>query len=263
MDVAVLAEQWRADLASWAIPQHILDQATEPPWRHPVDLFTVVGDIPDSPSHRIARAALPPDGCVLDVGCGGGRAAFACVPPAIRVTGVDHNAAMLAAFAAAANDRGVAHAEFLGDWLAIADEVPSADVVVCHHLAYNVPDAPALLTSLHSHAQRRVVVELPTTHPMSALNDLWQAFWGLTRPARPRGQDYAAIARALGFDVHLEVWTDDIWDARVDRTPQQRVRDTRIRLCLAEDREPEVAAALQRLPEAAPRELVTLWWDVV
>ncbi|MCX6415650.1 MAG: hypothetical protein NTU77_13805, partial [Actinobacteria bacterium] len=70
--VLELSEQWQDDLASWAIPPAILDQAEEAPWSHPVAMFTVAGEITDSPSHRLARAGVPSTGSVLDVGSGGG-----------------------------------------------------------------------------------------------------------------------------------------------------------------------------------------------
>lgn len=126
-----MLDQWRADLESWAIPDEILGQAAEPPWIHPVSMFTVDDTIADSPSHRRAREALPADGSVLDVGSGGGRAAFALVPPAGSVVAVDHQQAMLDAFAEAALPRGVRSHEYLGTWPAVADDVPRCDVVVC------------------------------------------------------------------------------------------------------------------------------------
>ena len=49
-----------------------------------------------TPSHERAREAVPEGGSVLDVGCGGGVAAFALTPPATSVIGVDHQSEMLA-----------------------------------------------------------------------------------------------------------------------------------------------------------------------
>lgn len=256
-----LAEKWRADLASWAIPQHILDQAVAPPWVHPVAMFTVDEHIADNHSHQIARAALPSGGSVLDVGCGGGRAAFALVPPAGTVVGVDHQQAMLDEFAAAAEARGVVHHQYLGNWQEIAEDVPIEDVVVCHHVAFNVPDVIPFLTSLDQHAKNRVVLELPMTHPMSNMNALWKKFWDLDRPTQPRADDLAAIATAMGFDAHLDVWEDETWGKRVEMPEAERVKFARIRLCLSEDRDAEVAAALLEQQDAQPRTVATLWWD--
>lgn len=257
-----LADAWRADLDSWAIPEEILEQAEHPPWIHPVAMFTVEGEVADSLSHQRARQALPEGGSVLDVGSGGGRASFALVPPAGMVIAADHQQGMLDVFAEAAEERGVRHREFLGDWPQIADEVPEADVVVCHHVAYNVRDIVPFLQALNDHARRRVVIELPMTHPMTNMNELWKKFWDLDRPTKPTGDQLAAIAKAMGFDAHLDTWVDESWGQRVDMPEDERVRFARIRLCLTEDRDAEVAAALLEQQDAKPREVATLWWDV-
>jgi SAM-dependent methyltransferase len=123
-----LADQWATDLAGWAIPQDILDQASEVPWKHCVAMFTVASDIPDSPSHQRAREALEPGGSVLDIGSGGGRASMAITPPAGTLTAVDHQQEMLDEFLKAAQTRGAIAHTFLGDWPDVAYLVPEADV---------------------------------------------------------------------------------------------------------------------------------------
>lgn len=260
-DVAALASAWSADLDSWAIPDAIVSQATEPPWAHPVVMFTVDGEVADSTSHQRAREVLPEGGSVLDIGSGGGRASFALVPPAGKVIAVDHQQGMLDAFAGAADERGASHREFLGDWPDVSDDVPEADVVVCHHVAYNVRDIVPFLQALNDHARRRVVLEIPMNHPMSNMNELWKKFWDLDRPTKPTGDELAAIAVAMGFDAHLDVWEDQTWGKRVDMPEAERVRFARIRLCLTEERDAEVAAALLEQKDAQPRQVATLWWD--
>ena len=255
-------EIWKAELARWALPDDIIAQAEQPPFAHPVSMFVASDEIPDSPSHQIAREALPEGGSVLDVGSGGGRAAFALVPPAGSVIGVDHQQGMLDEFAAAAQRRGIAHQEFLGDWPDVAGDVPEADVVVCHHVAYNVADIVPFLTALDAHARRRVVIELPLQHPLTHLNPLWKQFWDLDRPDRPTAHDLHAIARDLGLPAVLKVWIDESWGKRAPISDEDRVRFTRIRLCLPEDREEDVARALAASDDAAPRTVTTLWWDV-
>ena len=257
-----LLARWRADLASWAIPDEILAQAPEQPWIHPVSMFTVDDDIPDSHSHQVAREAVPTGGSVLDVGSGGGRASMALVPPASTLVAVDQQQGMLDAFAEAAQRRGVRSQEFLGDWPAVADDVPECDVVVCHHVAYNVADIGPFLLALDAHARTRVVLEVPEHHPLSNMNPLWKQFWDLDRPTRPTAEDLAAIAGALGFDAHLDLWQDETWGRRVTLPDDERVRFARIRLCLTEDRDAEVAAALIAQADARPRDVATIWWDV-
>lgn len=256
------ALRWQADLVSWAIPSEILEQATEPPWIHPVAMFTVADEpIDDSPSHQCAREVLPPGGSVLDIGSGGGRATFALVPPAGRVMAVDHQQGMLNAFADAAQQRGVLHEEYLGGWPDIAGDVPNADVVVCHHVAYNVAQIVPFLQALNDHADQRVVLELPMHHPTTNMNPLWKKFWDLDRPTNPTAHDLHAIVTGLGFPANITVWQDETWGKRVALPEEERVRYARIRLCLTEERDAEVAAALIEQADDRPREVATIWWD--
>jgi SAM-dependent methyltransferase len=255
------AQRWRDDLAAWAIPPEILAAAPESPWIHPVEMFTVTDAVPDSLSHRRAREVLPDGGTVLDVGCGGGRAAVALVPPAGRLVGVDEQQSMLDRFAEAAARTGAEVTTVLGGWPAVAPEAPVADVVVCHHVAYNVADLGPFLVSLGEHGRRRVVLELPITHPLSHMAPYWRMFWNLERPTGPTADDALAVAREAGIDAQLELWTDEAYSARSALTAEQQARFLRIRLCLPEEREPEVAAALAAAGPGAPRRTATLWWD--
>ena len=257
------AARWAEQLARWAIPAPILAQAPQSPWIHPVELFRAGPSQPDTPSHRRARAVLPAGGSVLDVGCGGGRAAFALAPPAGSVTGVDHQPSMLEAFAAEARARGLAHREVLGGWPEVARSVPASDLVVCHHVAYNVADLAGFGVALDQHARHRVVLELPQLHPLAGMAPLWSRFWHLDRPSGPTVQDAADVLREAGLDVQLELWDDDPDSRPLAAVPwADQVRFLRIRLCLPADRDPEVEAALAEQGPAQPRRLATLWWDV-
>ena len=253
-------DRWAEQLASWAIPDEILAQAPQSPWIHPLRMFTVTGEEPDSPSRGRALEALPDGGSVLDVGSGGGRASLALVPPAARLVAVDRSEEMLAAYAEAAGARGVQHEEHLGRWPDVEADVPAVDVVVCHHVVYDVAALTAFAQALDRHAARRVVLELPARHPLANLAPFWKQFWDLDRPDGPTSDDCLAVLREAGIDAHADVWDDD-WSARRVLTPEEHARFTRIRLCLPESREPEVAAALAAAPDPGPRRTATVWWD--
>lgn len=255
------AADWSQALADWGIPPSILDQAPESPWIHPVSLFTVDPTARErrTPAEHVALAALPEGGSVLDVGSGGGKAAFALTPPAGRVIGVDHQAGMLEEFASVADTLAVAHEEILGDWPAVAPLAPVADVVTCHHVLYNVRDLGPFLVALDAHARHRVVIEIPWQHPLLGLAPAWREFWDLDRPHGPTAQDALAVAREIGLDAHLERFT-----ARYDGPElpfDEQVRHLRIRLCLPADRDADVAAYLAAHPPKSERELAVLWWD--
>jgi SAM-dependent methyltransferase len=259
--MSTAAEKWRDDLASWAIPEEIRAQAPQDPWIHPVAQFLAPdGPIPDSPAHAAAREALPEGGSVLDVGCGGGRAALALVPPAGLLIGVDHQQGMLDAFAEAAAKRGVASEVILGDWPDVAPVTPVADVVVCHHVAYNVWELPAFVDALTAHARRRVVLELPVRHPLTWMNPLWKQFWDLDRPTSPTADDALTVIRDAGYDAQLVEFDDVV--QRIPLDPVAQAQSACIRLCLPVNRADEVAAAVQAADAGTPRRLAAIWWDV-
>ena len=250
--------RWRELLANWAIPQSILDQAPEDPWIHPPVMFQVPTEISDSISHQRAREAVPVGGTVLDVGCGGGIAAFALTPPASHVIGVDHQGEMLEMFAENARARGVSAEVFKGFWPAVASGVPIADVGVAHHVVYNVPEIENFLMAMNEHASRRVVLELPQRHPLAIASPLWKHFWNLDRPLDPTPLDLVAVLQDLGINAHLELW-DGPMRSEVDI--EQAAHFSRIRLCLPEACEGQVLEFLKQQPPEVMRNLATIWWD--
>lgn len=257
--VQTLARQWAGHLAAWAIPEEILARAPESPWGFPVELFRrsaeQVASMPPSPSHRRAREAVPSGGVVLDVGAGGGAASIGLAPPAGRLVAVDESERMLESFAGLAASREVAFETVLGRWPDVAAQVEPADVVVCHHVLYNVPDIEPFIAGLHDHARHRVVIEITSAHPQSDLNPLWLALHGIERPERPVAEDAIAVLEAMGFAVSSERTRRPPAWAQADRSAQ--VAFARKRLCVGPERDPEI----DRLLDPPERELVTIWWD--
>jgi SAM-dependent methyltransferase len=266
-------ERWQEALGSWAIPDEILAQAPENPWVHPPALFKVEPDavLPKTPSVRVAIEALRKSetrdsadaagslgkGSVLDVGCGGGGSAMPLAEFATEFLAVDEQAAMLTNFADAAAQRNVPCRTYEGKWLDIANDVPAADVVVCHHVLYNVSDIEPFIRALTNHARTRVVVEVPDTHPTSPFNPLWQHFWELDRPTHPTGQDLVELLSELGIRAEIERFRRPTRKARLDAP--EYIAFVRRRLCLSADRDSEIAEALANR-DMNNDEVVTLWW---
>jgi SAM-dependent methyltransferase len=263
--------RWREQLDGWAIPEEILAAAPESPWGFPVGLFRSraerAGSGPATPSNREAARHLPAGGSVLDVGAGGGAASLPLAGVAGRLVAVDESPAMVAAFLAAAEAAGVPASGVEGRWPEVAGRVAPADVVVCHHVLYNVADLAPFADALTGHARRRVVVELTERHPLAGLAPLWRRFHDLERPTGPGADDAVAALEALGLRVARQDWESrdrfgfDDFD--------ELVAFTRRRLCLPAGRDPEVAAAL--LEEGTrqvdgvwvsgqPRRVTTLSW---
>jgi SAM-dependent methyltransferase len=256
--VLLSSEKWKADLASWAIPESILAQASDAPWVHPPLLFQIPDVITDSPSHQRARDVLPENGSVLDVGCGGGVASFAITPPAITVIGVDEQQEMLNLYAANAEKYKVECQKILGLWPEVANKTPKADVVAVHHVVFNVGNILPFLRALDEHAHKRVVIEAPVLHPMSNMNSAWRHFWNLDRPHVPHISDLINVLREIGIDAHIEYFTSEF---ALDKKNAQSNENLLRRLCLSPDREGDLVQFLEANPLPARRELATIWWD--
>jgi hypothetical protein len=179
---------------------------------------------------------------------------------------MDPSARMLEEFRARAEALGVAVTAIEGTWPESAAEAPVADVVVCHHVAYNVPDLATFARGLTDHARYRVVMELTAGHPLSVLNDLWLRFHSLERPTSPTADDALSVLRELGLAPHAERWFGPAVTSFARR--EDLVAWTRRRLCLPAARDSEIDAALAAQLTAQPdgtasfppRSLVTLWW---
>lgn len=252
------ADQWRDALAAWAIPEGIITQAEESPWIHPPVLFQLPALIEPSPSHDRAREVLADHGSVLDVGCGGGIAAFALTPPATRVIGVDHQAEMLEMFQENARARSLECEVIEGFWPGIEGRTPIADVATAHHVVYNVGDITPFLRAMNDHARRRVVLEMPNHHPLSAMSDAWAHFWRLERPVGPTPLDLMAVLEEMSIHAQCQEWSGTV---RAERDLAQAAHFMRIRLCLPASRESEVYDYLAQTPVAPTRALTTIWWD--
>jgi SAM-dependent methyltransferase len=249
-------------LEAWAIPGEIAAGAPESPYFFDPAVFVEAADeslarAGDSPSDAAAREALPSAGTVLDVGAGAGAASIRLGPG--RVVAVDPSAELLAAFESRAAARGLAVETVEGRWPDVAAHTPVADVAVCHHVVYNVPDLAAFAAALASHARRRVVLELTVVHPMAWMAPYWEALHGVRQPRGPTAEDAVAVLRALGLDVHETRWARAY--QMIGEAGPDRVARIARRLCLPRFRHDELRRVLDVRPPPRERAVATLWWD--
>lgn len=254
-------ERWAAALNAWRIPDRILRTALESPWSFPTELFqrraeTAIG-VADTPSARRAWEALEPTGTVLDVGAGGGAASLALAGRIAHLTAVDSSAEALVGLQRRAARFAFPTRAVHGEWPRVADATKPHDVVVCHHVLYNVPDIEPFLAALDQRGRRRVVIELTQQHPVQDLNPLWLRFHGLRRPETPTAGDVEAILNEMGINAQIEQWQPQADDNLLSAA--ERLALVTRRLCLPPEREPDVAAALDELPDR-PIPRVTLSW---
>jgi len=267
-----LLDDWRDELAGWAIPERITAAVPDSPWVLPRQVFARRADrlaaAPEGPSYQRAWAALDPPGSVLDVGAGAGAACIPLLPRTTALTAVDSDTEMLALLA----ERACALAGKVrlvpGIWPAAAPDAAPADLVTCFNVVYNAPDILPFLAALTASARRLVVVEMTAEHPMVSMNALWMRFHGLRRPAGPKAEDLLRILNAMGIQPGHRRWQRS--SGADYSTFAELAEVTTRRLCLAPERAGDVAQALVEEAGADPqrpvdlgtsrREIVTIWW---
>ena len=178
---------------------------------------------------------------------------------------MDTSPHMLAAFRERADGLGARAPRDRGAVAGRRTEAPAShDVVVVHHVVFNVPDLVPFLQALDADAARRVVLELPPHHPLSWMNFLWEQFHDLARPSGPTAGDVVEILSELGYrrpargvlDPSRPVrgWRRRRRDARGARRPGHAAPVP------AAERAPEVAAALDDVDPGYHRDVVTISW---
>jgi SAM-dependent methyltransferase len=253
--------RWSQVLSRWAIPDDLVAAAPAPPYFFDPQVFIAAADEAlarpqDSPSDAAAREALPAGGTVLDVGCGAGAASLRLAPR--RVVGVDPSPVLLDALVERAAGRGIQAATLEGPWPTEAPRAPMCDVVVCHHVFYNVADLASFARALVERARHRVVAELTAVHPMAWMTPYWAALHGIAQPDRPVAEDAVAVLTELGLTVQQQRWMRHY--QMIGEAGEDAMLRIARRLCLPATRYDELRAELQRTPPPTEREVVTLWW---
>ncbi|ASR36487.1 methyltransferase [Prauserella marina] len=265
-DTGPAARRWRDELAAWRIPDAILAAAPESPWLVPRKVLSLRADAllgrPEGASFPSAWRALEPPGSVLDVGAGAGAASLPLAGRATRITVLDRDGELLRRCAERARDLlfDLNLDVVEGEWPSAADRVPPADVVLCHHVLYNVADPGPFVAELTAHARRLVVVEVTERHPLTALNHLWRRFHGIDRPEGPTAGDLVAVLAELGIRPEVTRWRRNRSAMAGTTDFATLVEQTRRRLCLPRERDDEVAAALRTGHGTGQDDIVTLTW---
>ena len=261
-------QHWSEQLLSWAIPEEIVAQAEVPPWAHDPKTFAVDETLdPTSPIFELARELLPLEGgTVMDIGCGGGRSSLPLAPRAKHIVGVDENPAMLARFQQAADEARVSLTEIQGRFpdVVIAgtksgQSVQPCDVVVCHHVFFNVADLEPFIVALTAMARLGVVVVMPKKHPQSTWNEGWKHFWNIDRPDGPTSDDAVKVIEGLGLEPEVFVVERPAMSRHAE-DPASLVASARRRLCLPAHRDAEIEEWLRDHPPAFMSDVVVLRW---
>ncbi len=135
------------------------------------DFLREVGDRRE----RIVRGVLGATGSLLDVGCGSGEFTARAAAAGWRVVGVDP----IADAAQVARDRGL---DVRTGTLATTGVGGGWDVVCAFHVLEHMPDSPAFLAELASHARPGGLVAVECPNWDSAIRRRYGAQWPHLRP---------------------------------------------------------------------------------
>ncbi|MBA2337906.1 MAG: hypothetical protein H0V96_09155 [Acidimicrobiia bacterium] len=165
---------------------------------------------------------------------------------------------MLEAFAARAEVTGADHRGVAGQWPDVTAACPSADVVVCHHVLYNVAELVPFAQALTARARGRVVVEITGVHPLVWLAPIWEGIHGSPRPRGPSADDASEALQDAGINLRRTTWSRPFTLAQ---GTEDAVVFLRRRLCVGPDRDVEIRTLLAEHPPPDERDVATLWWD--
>lgn len=256
-----LSTKWKNQLADWAIPDSILQKAEDNPWQAPVELLMPKARAQDkSPTVEKQLQLLPEQGTVLDVGVGPGSGALCLAEYASHITGVDQSLDMLEVFVQQGRQRGIDVQAVKGTWPEISPQVQRADLVISHHVAYNVSDIVGFIQALFDHAKSGVVIEVTAQHPMASLNPFWDYFYQIQRPSGPNAKDLFEIIVAMGFEgIEYKEFTSKR-NADASSYLPQRIEFMRRRLCLPKSSLRKVQQAVDKigLPDSSDNVLVSI-----
>ena len=269
------AEHWRQQLEDWALPPDLLASVEASPYGWSRRVWKQKGERgldPDAGSltTNLVSELAGPNGSVIDIGAGTGRASLPLVRRGHPVTMVEPNANMLASLRELTqtlrrDNRPVEIVD--GRWPEVENEVKPHRVAMSAHVVYDVAELVPFLEAMDGIAEAGVVIEMTPNHPWSSLRDLYWEFHQLARPPGPVTEDLVAVVIDLGREPQIQRWNHP--SDMVYETIDEIVEMTGRRLVLPPARWPELEERLRPRIVGAPgayqvgpleREITTVWW---
>ncbi|MCC7537377.1 MAG: methyltransferase domain-containing protein [Deltaproteobacteria bacterium] len=219
-------------------------------WDRRAHRFARLGaELPSEPLMSLLGPMLRPSDVVVDVGAGAGRHVVQLARRVEHVIAVEPSAGMRARLEEAVRSREIRNVTVVSDaWPTRLER--AADVVFSSHVVYPVEDGAAFFDAMTRSARRLVAVYLAARPPMTALDRLWHAIHGFTRPRLPAAFEAVSLLWQLGHPAELRVVNEPARRMRFT-TSDEDVRELCHRVGLAPDDAgaARVRAALERVGE--------------
>ncbi len=265
------SQNWREQLAAWAIPEHLLAAVDDSPYRWPVELFrrrnVMAREEQPPPTTDIVSRLAGEGGSVTDIGAGTGRASLPLVALGHTVTAIEKSPDMAAALRQETSSVADTYRVIEADW---PIEIDRADVVMAAHVVYDVADIDAFLQAMQDYARRAVVLELTESHPWTPMGPYYKTLHGIDRPSGPTTDDLVAVIEDLiGRQPEILRWERpggiwfESWEEIIELYGRRLVLPMSRRAELRPVLEPDVEESDGRFTVGSSvRQLATVWWLV-
>ena len=141
---------------------------------------------------------VTPEDTLIDVGAGGGRLALPLALHCRRVVAVEPSPSMCAVLRETAAEHNIDNVSLIeSDWLNAT--VEQAEIVLCSHVVYAVPDIGPFVRKLEDSAARRVLVVLYQAPPQSQTYPLWGRVHGTPRLPLPSLPEFQEVLAEMGI----------------------------------------------------------------
>ncbi len=180
-------------------------RAPDDHWRPYAQMFRADPRRTDDPLVNRLLREIAPHHRVIDVGAGGGRLALPLALRCRHLAAVEPSPSMVAVLRRQASDYSIQNVSVVeATWEEV--EVEAADIVLCAHVLYVVPEIEIFVRKLEAHARERVLIVLYEAPPQSQIYPLWERVHGEERRPLPGLSQYRGVLSQLGIRAHEEIF---------------------------------------------------------
>lgn len=172
-------------------------------WGERSDRFAGMIDTAN-PVRDTVLGRVQPDDMVLDVGAGAGRYTIPLASKTRQVVALEPSPGMGKRLTEEAQRRGLSNVRVItSDWLGA--QVEPADVVLCAHVLYFVPDVVPFVRKLDEHARRLCMIVIRVDQMMAQLSPLYEEIWGEPLAQEPSFIDLYNLLFSMGIAAEVTI----------------------------------------------------------
>ena len=200
-------QHWKTMVETEHAQSERMRGAVPPPedhWRPYAQNFKADPRRTDDPLVNRLLEEVGPHKTVLDVGAGGGRLALPLALRCRHLVAVEPSSSMGEVLLQQASDCSIENVSLVESTWDKA-EVEAADLVLCVHVLYVVPEIEAFVRKLEAHARERVLVVLYRAPPQSQTYPLWKEVHGEERLGLPSLPEFQEVLSQLRIDAQVDM----------------------------------------------------------